>query len=83
MHFRPSWPRVGFVDISKAAIAAVKSAMLLVVTEPFDDGIEVPDAACRDVDLEDFDFTFGRKSDINGPAEVGGFLVVCLDEAGD
>jgi hypothetical protein len=70
LHLRRS-SSVGFVDTSKAAIAAVRSEMLFVVKAApllFD-----PDPACR-VDLLVFDRTFGSISEIVGPlADGGGF----------
>lgn len=82
--------------ISSAAIAEVKSAKLFVVTEFVldpgfllflaDDGLAVLDVACREDELfADFDFTFGRKSDINDPvAPEGVFDAVGLEDvAGD
>ena len=70
MHLRRS-SSVGFVDTSKAAIAAVRSEMLFVVRAVpllFD-----PDPACR-LDLLVFDRTFGSISEIVGPlADGGGF----------
>ena len=71
-------------------MAAVKSAILFVVTDPpldDDEGVDVPDAAGRGVDLADLAFTFGsRRSDTSEPAAVGGALVaaaVDLPGAGD
>lgn len=65
-------PRLGFVDTSNAAIAAVRSEISFVVraAPPLLDDLAPP---CR-VDLLVFDRTFGSKSEIVGPlADGGGF----------
>lgn len=49
---------VGLVDTSRAAMAAVRSAILVVVTEPLA-GLKDPEAAGRE-DFAGFDLTFGR-----------------------
>lgn len=49
---------VGLVDTSSAAIAAVRSAMLVVVIEPLA-GLDEPEAVGRE-DFADFDLTFGK-----------------------
>lgn len=64
-------------------MAAVKSAMLLVVSERLEDVVAVPEAVCRDGVLADFDFTFGKKSDIRDPDAEGGAFGVDLGGAGD
>lgn len=66
-------PRLGFVDTSSAAIAAVRSEISLVVRAvlPLDDDPVPPPGRA---DLLTFDRTFGNMSEIVGPlADGGGF----------
>lgn len=78
-HFRDSLLRVGFVDTSSAAIAAVRSDMLVVVKE-FLDWLVVVLLLCRvEEDFAALDLTFGNKSESIGPdAEGGGLLELCF-----
>ena len=77
-HFRDSLLRVGFVDTSSAAIAAVKSEMLVVVRE-FLEWLVVVLLLCRVEDFAALDLTFGNKSESIGPdAEGGGLLELCF-----
>lgn len=71
VHFRLSAPMVGLVDTSSAAMAAVKSEMLLVVREPPPlEELAFPLCFCLLV----FDRTFGSISERTGPEAEGGAL---------
>lgn len=72
MHFLRSVLNDGFVETSKAAIAAVRSEISLVVNE-FLKEPAVAEPPCRE-GLADLDLTFGRSSEITGPEAEGGAL---------
>lgn len=81
VHFLLSFDKVGLVDNSRAAIAAVKSATLdvVVVGLPFC-GVDVPDWGCECDGcagfFDCFDRTFANpKSDIRLPDAEGGNLL--------
>lgn len=60
------------MDTSSDAMAAVKSLILLVVSDPDPfDGLAVPELPCREA-LAALDLTFGRRSETNGPEADGG-----------
>ena len=74
MHLVVLSPRsVGFVETSSAAIAAVRSEMLVVVSvAPEDLGVAVPVVVREEPARAALDLTFGRRSERTGPAAEGG-----------
>lgn len=84
VHLRAPPLSVGFVDTSKAAMAAVRSLILFVVSDPLDDEpVPVLLPPAREADLAAFDLTFGKRSEITGPEAEGGFLAGVGLGAGD
>lgn len=88
MHFLRSVLNDGFVETSKAAMAAVKSEISFVVNEFLKDPAAAEPPCREEEGLADLDLTFGRSSEITGPEAEGGALFLgagdgLRDEAAD